>query len=246
MLLSGRQKRRVIANIAQQIVLNDLKRQRVESIDEIDPSKMGSSPADSLELEAYSTSTQVAAHEPPAPGTQFEDVTFSDIQVQGDDTSDQVDSQVGQEESSSEGNSDDADDDDCSESSTISTVTDCSFYEVSDTSTENDDDATSEVTQTYTQQMGTALFPGSSVSANEFSAALLSIFLKHDMSYQCVSDVLKLFQYTIPSPNLLPQSHNVLIGQLIKYDEQVKIHYCCSSCSQALSLDTVFTTRMPV
>ena len=79
------------------------------------------------------------------------------------------------------------------------------------------------VAQSLSQQvrMKTALFPGASVSTDEFSVLLLSIFLKHDMSYQCVTDVLKLFQCTLLSLNLIPLTHHRLMEKFMKFDKHI-------------------------
>lgn len=81
----------------------------------------------------------------------------------------------------------------------------------------------------------TELFSGSSVTKEELSVALLSLFHKHSMTYMCVTEVLKLFSQVLPSTNLLPRTLHMLMSKFVHYDSDTATHHCCGYCTQPLS-----------
>ena len=80
----------------------------------------------------------------------------------------------------------------------------------------------------------TDLFSGASISKQEFSTALLSIAQKHSVSYSSITDILKIFSLTLPSPNLLPSSSFVLLNESVDYHSSTTIHRCCGFCADTL------------
>ena len=220
MFLSGRQKRRVRANIAQQIVQDDLKRQRLDL--ELSALSSGTIKLATLKEEEAETSFTTAAECSVASQTRFDVVSHSQIPPLSDNVTagkesfptvpiserggvwlretrfdatsdDQVDITTSEDSDVASDQGDCICDDDsniyqtdCESNSTYSTSTfNSTIDELSDIENNNGTEY-DEVTQSFSQQvrMRTALFPGASVSTDEFSVLLLSIFLKHDMSYQ--------------------------------------------------------------
>lgn len=78
------------------------------------------------------------------------------------------------------------------------------------------------------------LFSGALISSEEFCIALLSIFHKHDLTYSCITDLLKLFAYSLPSPNTLPPTQYALMKKFVDFDTSTIIHYCCGFCTRPL------------
>ena len=84
----------------------------------------------------------------------------------------------------------------------------------------------------------TLLYAGAQMSKQEFSTCLLSIFLKHSLTYSCVTDILRLFGQVLPSPNNLPQSKHMLFSEFVDYDSSTINHSCCDFCTQLMSSRT--------
>lgn len=80
------------------------------------------------------------------------------------------------------------------------------------------------------------LFSGSKISAQHFNVALLSIMLKHNMTYSCVLDQLKLLSCSLPSPNAVPPTLFKLMNKFVQYNKCIEIHTCCSYCTRSLSV----------
>lgn len=78
------------------------------------------------------------------------------------------------------------------------------------------------------------LFSGSTVSSKDCSIALLSIMHKHCLTYSAVTDIIKLFSNSLPSPNSL----SGLMQNYVDYDADTIVHRCCGYCTQLLPDDS--------
>ena len=76
------------------------------------------------------------------------------------------------------------------------------------------------------------------MSKKEFSTCLLTIFLKHSLTYACLSDILELFSLALPFPNSVPHSKHLLFNQFVKYEDSTIVHRCCNFYSQLLLGDS--------
>ena len=85
------------------------------------------------------------------------------------------------------------------------------------------------------------LYPGSNLSSHDCSVAILSIMHKHSLTYSAVTDILKLFSQSLPSPNSLPQTQHLLLKSYVNYKVETIVHRCCGYCSRLLSDDTSCT-----
>ena len=83
-----------------------------------------------------------------------------------------------------------------------------------------------------------ALFSSSELSGKHFSIALLSMMLKHSLTYSCMTDLLKLLSYSFPFPNAVPPTLYMLMNNLINYKECIILHYCCTHCTRPLAIDS--------
>ena len=83
----------------------------------------------------------------------------------------------------------------------------------------------------------TPIYNGSTVSRQEFSVALLSLFQKHNLTYDALSDTLKLFKHILPAPTTLPSTYHTLMKEFVCYDDHTVLHRCCACCTQLLSAD---------
>lgn len=103
-------------------------------------------------------------------------------------------------------------------------------------SVESDEDSTEESFEPE-QEMDTSnrLYDGSPGSYQQWSLAMLSIFLKHNLTYSCVDDLLKLFRNVLPFANSIPRSNYSLLKQYVDYDANTVVHRCCGHCSRLLS-----------
>ena len=78
------------------------------------------------------------------------------------------------------------------------------------------------------------LYPGAQLSSHEFSVALMSVYQKHNLTYSALEDILKLFQCVLSSPNALPTSQHMVLKEFVTYDAETIIHRCCDTCCQLL------------
>lgn len=72
------------------------------------------------------------------------------------------------------------------------------------------------------------LYSGSQISSQDCSVALLSIMHKHSLTYAAVSDILKLFSNSLPSPNSFPHTQDQLLKNVVTFYEDTVVHRCCT------------------
>ena len=78
------------------------------------------------------------------------------------------------------------------------------------------------------------LYPGAQLSSHEFSVALMSVYQKHNLTYSAIEDILKLFQCVLSSPNAVPTSQHTLLREFVTYNTETILHRCCGTCCQLL------------
>lgn len=89
----------------------------------------------------------------------------------------------------------------------------------------------------------TNLFKGSTMSVQQCTVAIMSMFHKHNLSYACINDILKLMEQALLEDNLLPCTCHSIINEFVKYKENTMIHNSCSFCTQLLSTDSKCSQR---
>ena len=67
----------------------------------------------------------------------------------------------------------------------------------------------------------------------ECSLAITSIAAKHNMSYSCVEDILKLLTQLAPN-SAIPKSHHMLMKKFVHYHGSTTIYHCCGFCTKPL------------
>lgn len=88
---------------------------------------------------------------------------------------------------------------------------------------------------------GNALFPGSSIAANELDVALMLLCQRHNLTYACQDDILKLMSITHPTPNKIPRSSHLLMKQFVNFKEECFVHRFCGNCLESLPSSSLCT-----
>lgn len=73
----------------------------------------------------------------------------------------------------------------------------------------------------------------SAMSHYECSLAIVSIAAKHNMSYSCVVDFLKLLTQLVPN-SAIPKSQHMLMKQFVDYRAGTTVYHCCGFCTKLL------------
>lgn len=73
--------------------------------------------------------------------------------------------------------------------------------------------------------------PKSSITDHSFNAVFLSLVQRHNLTYACQSDLLKLFTILLPSPSRIPSSSHTLISKYIDFKNDVIVQHLCGSCT---------------
>ena len=79
-----------------------------------------------------------------------------------------------------------------------------------------------------------SLFPGASVVAHQFHVVMASTALRHNLTYSCQTDILKLIATILPSPNHVTSASRSLTRKFIQYEQQSVVHRCCGTCMRLL------------
>ena len=81
---------------------------------------------------------------------------------------------------------------------------------------EDDSDQSSSNADGYICNLPTEpLFPNSVFTEYQFNVSMASVAQRHNMSYSCMTDVLRLISLYLPSPNSAPQSAKTLLSQFV-------------------------------
>lgn len=111
-------------------------------------------------------------------------------------------------------------------------------YEFSDKTDLEEEEDTSSLDRDSADELGVnELFAGATVSNEEFSIAMLTLFQKHNLTYSTMTDVLKLFTQILPSPNAVPPTNFVLMNKFMDYKANIATHRCCGHCTSLLPAD---------
>ena len=87
--------------------------------------------------------------------------------------------------------------------------------------------STSSPTVSITEQ---ALFPGSQLSSEQFMIVLMQFCHRHNLSYACQNDLLKLLAQSHPSPNCIARSNYSLMKQFVDFNQECVVKRYCASC----------------
>ena len=91
-----------------------------------------------------------------------------------------------------------------------------------------------EVERPQSQQHVTPLFPQADINTEGFEVAFMSLVQRHNLTYACQSDLLKLFSIALPSPSAVPSSSYMLLTKFIDYGKDTVSRHYCGSCMSAL------------
>ena len=103
--------------------------------------------------------------------------------------------------------------DDCANE--VSDVEDSNLSDASSFSSDSERDDTS--TSSFDDSVHThiPLYSGSPVDANHFEVVLMSLIQKHNLTYSCQDDIIKMLSTILPSPAQIPSSSYVLRGKFV-------------------------------
>ena len=116
-----------------------------------------------------------------------------------------------------------------------SDVEDSSLSDASSFSSDSELDDTSTSSFDDSVHSHIPLYFGSPVDANHFEVVLMSLIQKHNLTYSCQDDIIKMLSTILPSPAQIPSSSYVLRGKFVKLHEVCKVYYFCSRCFISLS-----------
>lgn len=88
------------------------------------------------------------------------------------------------------------------------------------------DDEDSMVPQELRSQ--SALFPSSPVDV--FATGVMLLCQRHNLTYACQNDILKLMSMTHPTPNTVPHSSHLLLKQFVNLKDECSIQHFCGTC----------------
>ena len=95
-------------------------------------------------------------------------------------------------------------------------------------------------------QESNPLYPKAEVDAAEFQTLLMSLIQKHNLTYSCQDDLLKIFSAILPSPAVIPSSCYVLRHRYVNLQEDCSIFYFCSCCFGPLHHFVNLRVALPV
>ena len=75
-----------------------------------------------------------------------------------------------------------------------------------------------------------ALYQGSPVAADEFIVGLMLLCQRHNLTYSCQNDILRLMSMMHPSPNRVPRSSHLLLKHFVNLKEECSIQHFCGTC----------------
>ena len=75
-----------------------------------------------------------------------------------------------------------------------------------------------------------ALFPCSPISTHEFDVGFMMLCQRHNSTYACQNDLLKLLSITYPVPNQIRPSSHMLLKQFVNFKEECSLQYFCGNC----------------
>ena len=90
------------------------------------------------------------------------------------------------------------------------------------------DDEDSMVPQELRSQ--SALFPSSPVATDVFATGVMLLCQRHNLTYACQNDILKLMSMTHPTPNTVPRSSHLLLKQFVNLKDECSIQHFCGTC----------------
>ena len=113
---------------------------------------------------------------------------------------------------------------------TAGSSSECDFDEASSDSgseTHSDVDMSSldALTAPSSEQSDPLLFAGSSINLHDFDVSFMSLAQRHNLTYACQDDILKLFAYALPQPNYVPSSSYGMRTKFVKFKTML-LSYC--------------------
>lgn len=125
------------------------------------------------------------------------------------------------------------------DSSTAGRTSDCGSMgtsRVENCDSSSDDDFDESYEQSATEQ-DTLIYDGAQITVNESVTAILSFFLRYDLSAACLSSTLDLISLHCKKENLLIKSLYKLKKYFQRIETPIKRHYFCSTCSATVELE---------
>ena len=80
-----------------------------------------------------------------------------------------------------------------------------------------------------------SLFPGSRIPSTHFDTVFMCFVQRHNLTYACQGDLLRLFSMVLPSPNTVPSSSFTFTRQFTDFKKEVLIQRFCGCCLSELN-----------
>lgn len=78
------------------------------------------------------------------------------------------------------------------------------------------------------------LFTGSEICSNEFITTFMSFVQRHNLTYACQTDLLKLLSIVLPTPSTVPTSSYTLTSYFVNYRKETIFQQFCGCCSDVI------------
>ena len=91
------------------------------------------------------------------------------------------------------------------------------------------------LTTPSSEQSDPLLFAGSSINSRGFDVSFMSLAQRHNLTYACQDDILKLFAYALPHPNYVPSSSYGMRTKFVKFKTETMLLFYCGYCLSPLT-----------
>ena len=81
-----------------------------------------------------------------------------------------------------------------------------------------------------TQERSKSLYTESVVTEHQFNVVVASFAQRHNLTYECQTDMLRLMSAILPQPNCAMSTAKTLTRKFVHYEEQCIVHQCCGVC----------------
>ena len=78
------------------------------------------------------------------------------------------------------------------------------------------------------------LYPGACIGGDMFSAVLVLFCQRHNLTYSCQNDLLKMLKVSFPCPNKVPSSLYAFIKRFVDLRQECEVDYFCGNCLDKL------------
>lgn len=89
--------------------------------------------------------------------------------------------------------------------------------------------------ETMPTHPSSSLYEGSDITTHQFDVSLSLVAQRHNLTYACQTDILRLISIILPPPNSVRSTARSLVRKFVQYHEQTRLHRCCGVCMRRLA-----------